>query len=141
VNASWVRFPLLLVLAALALADAARDRHAWNSIPGPAAASDLVGFGVGIEAVSVPDQPAPLAASRISHVSIGPRLLGGGPLGGMLRPVASPEETAAVAWRIAVDLRLHRSALARLGFAYRGAMDRAGAHSSFGTSLPPPLLA
>jgi hypothetical protein len=139
VRASWVRFPLLLVLAALALAGAAGDRHAWNSLP--AAASDLAGYGSGIETASAPDQPAPLAASRISHVSIGPRLLGGGPPVGMLRQVASPEDSAAVTWRIAVDLRLHLSAIARLGFAYRGAMDRAGARSSFGTSLPPPLLA
>lgn len=142
-RASWVRIPLLLIFAALAFAGAADDTHAWQTsrAVGASVPAGFPGHQDQIDVVSAPEQPPLLAGARVSGLSIGSRALGGGPPAGQLRHLALSSASGLVLLYSLTAVCLLIAARSRLGFAHDGAMARAGAHSSFGTSLPPPLLA
>jgi hypothetical protein len=130
---------LLLLLAALAIAGAAAESRTMPALDTvvsavPAAATSA------FESRDGPGQPAFFNAVRPPGLSSSGRVLENGPPAGGILPV----------YRLAVPYppspslapaRLRALAHSRLEFAHASWIARSGALSSFGTSLPPPLLA
>lgn len=140
-HAFWFRIPLLLTLATLALAGDVGDRLAWPPSLDVAASANLPDGQDVVRAAAVPEQASLRTTARRLQISTGSRVLGDGPGGDPVRhPAPAPARALTPSGSLAAgrDLTPSRS---HLGYAHDGMMVRTGARSSFGTSLPPPLLA
>jgi hypothetical protein len=142
-RAAWLRTPLLLLLAALALAGADAERCGPGadpaaSRPGTSLAAMLHGAADG-GLLAAPAYPtrlvlAPAAAPVLDTRPEGDDPLDGSLSGTHLRPAGSPGH-GGLRTAAAEAAAARRT---RLAFAHDLALARGGSLSSFGTSLPPP---
>jgi len=139
-NAFGIRTPLLLILAALAHAGAADDRSgSWRDTVGRGESS-VQPATVGFEIVAMREFPTPLGVSLAASHEIDAPVQGNRPPRGSFR-IPLPYSAGTLQLQIEQGTHaLHAISRSRLAFAHHAAMSRSGAYSSFGTSLPPPLL-
>ena len=138
---SRFRHPLLLIFVALALAGAGVDWHVAVADSATIAGPNTQDHPSSIKSANGSAKPVFLSAGRSSILPVGWRVLDGELTTRGLRPSIYPPADQLQFLHAPTAVLLLAAARSRLEFSYDGVIARSGGVSSFGTSLPPPLLA